>query len=101
MQLSAKLAGVHIPGAQPDLLAANPIQIAAKMRLDQPTRPIRFSLAHPLITANGEAVTAGSLGGKLKLDLPNLAPLAMLAGLDLQGHAALNLTGANHNGGEP
>jgi translocation and assembly module TamB len=98
VQLLAKLAGVHIPGAQPDLLAANPIQIAAKMRLDQPTRPIRFSLAHPLITADGEAVTAGSLGGKLKLDLPNLAPLAMLAGLDLQGHAALNLTGANHNG---
>ena len=70
----------RIPGAQPDLLAANPIEITAEMRLDQPTRPIHFSLAHPLITADGEAVTAGNLNGKLKLDLPNLAPMAMLAG---------------------
>ena len=97
-RLKAVLAGVRIPGDQPDLLAAAPVQITAEMRLDQATRPIHFSLAHPLITADGEAVTAGSPDGKLKLDLPNLAPMAMLAGLDLQGHAVLNLTGAYQNG---
>jgi translocation and assembly module TamB len=97
-RLRAVLAGVRIPGAEPDLLAASPVQVTAEMRLDQATRPIRFSLAHPLITADGEAVTAGNLGGKLKVDVPNLAPLAMLAGLYLQGHAVLNLTGANQNG---
>ena len=97
-RLRAVLAGVRIPGAQPDLLAASPVQVTADVRLDQATRPIRFSLTHPLITADGEAVTAGNLGGKLKVNLPNLAPLAMLAGIDLQGHATLNLTGANQNG---
>lgn len=97
-RLRAAFAGVRIPGVQPDLLAASPLQVTAEVRLDQATRPIRFSLAHPLITADGEAVTAGSLDGKLKVDLPNLAPLAMVAGLDLQGHAVLNLTGANQNG---
>jgi translocation and assembly module TamB len=96
-RLKAALSGVRIPGAQPDLLAASPLQVTAEMRLDQSTRPIRFSLAHPLITANGEAVSAGRLGGKLKVDLPNLAPLAMLVGLDLQGRAVLNLTAANQN----
>ena len=39
----------------PDLLAAAPVEVAADVRLDQPDRPIRFSLAHPLITAEGEA----------------------------------------------
>jgi translocation and assembly module TamB len=97
-RLKAVLAGVRIPGDQPDLLAAAPVQITAEMRLDQATRPIHFSLAHPLITADGEVITAGSPNGKLKLDLPNLAPTAMLAGLDLQGHAVLNLTGAYQNG---
>ncbi|MBV8119119.1 MAG: translocation/assembly module TamB domain-containing protein [Alphaproteobacteria bacterium] len=98
VRLRAMVAGIRIPGARPDLLAANPVQITAEMRLDQPTRPIRFSLAHPLITADGEAVTAGSLHGRLKLDLPNLTPLAMLAGTDLQGHALLNLTAALRDG---
>jgi translocation and assembly module TamB len=98
VRLRATLAGIRIPGARPDLLAANPVQITADMRLDQPTRPIRFALAHPLITADGEAVTAGNLSGKLKLDLPNLAPLAMLAEADLQGHGVLNLTAALREG---
>ena len=98
VRLRAVLAGTRIPGARPDLLAANPIEITAEMRLDQPTRPIHFSLAHPLITAHGEAVTAGNLNGKLKVDLPNLAPLAMLAGADLQGHADLNLIAAHRDG---
>ncbi len=97
-RLKAVLAGVRIPGGQPDILAAAPFQITAEMQLNQATRPIHFSLAHPLITADGEAVTAGNLGGKVNVGLRNLAPLAMLAGLDLQGHAVLNLTGANQNG---
>jgi translocation and assembly module TamB len=99
VQLEAALAGVRIQGARPDLFAAAPVRITAQIRLDEPTRPIRFSLAHSLVTVDGEAVTAGSsLGGKFKLGLPDLAPLAMLAGLDLQGHALLNLTAANQGG---
>jgi translocation and assembly module TamB len=98
VRLRTALAGTRIPGGRPDLLARNPIEITAEMRLDQPTRPIHFSLAHPLITANGEAVTAGNLHGKVKLDLPNLAPLAMLAGADLQGRAVLSLVAAQREG---
>jgi translocation and assembly module TamB len=98
VRLRAMLNAVRIPGPRPDLLAANPVQITAEMRLDQPTRPLRFALTHPLITADGKAVTAGSLNGRLKLDLPNLMPLAMLAGTDLQGHTVLNLTAALRDG---
>ena len=98
VRLQATLAGIRIPGPHPDLLAAAPVQITAEMRLDQPSRPIRFSLANPLITAEGDAATAGRLQGRVKLDLSNLAPLAALAGLDLQGHAVLDLTAALQDG---
>jgi translocation and assembly module TamB len=94
VRLRAALAGIHISGPRPDLLAAAPVQVTAEMRLDRPDRPIRFALAHPLITAAGEAATAGRLHGNLKLDLANLAPVAALAGLDVQGHAVLDLTAA-------
>jgi len=98
VRLSASLAGVRIPGPRPDLLSAAPVEVTAEMRLDQPDRPVHFSLAHPLITADGNATTTAGQHGQLKLDLPNLAPLASLAGLDLQGRAALDLTAAVQNG---
>jgi translocation and assembly module TamB len=98
VRLRAALAGIHIPGPRSDLLAAAPVQVTAEMRLDRPDRPIRFALAHPLITAEGEAATAGRLHGNLKLDLANLAPVAALAGLDVQGHAVLDLTAAIEDG---
>jgi translocation and assembly module TamB len=97
-RLKAELTGVRIPGPYPDLLAAAPIELKAEANLDQKDRPLRFSLTHPLITAEGEALTAGEARGTLKLTLPNLAPLAGLAGLDLQGHAVLNLTAAERDG---
>ncbi len=97
-QVQAALAGIRIPGSHPDLLAAAPVEVTAKIRLDHKDRPIRFSLAHPLITAEGEAVTAGELQGKLRLTLPNLAPVAELAGLDLQGHSVVDLTAAMRDG---
>ena len=94
LRLRAALARIRIPGPRPDLLASAPVQVMAEVRLDQPDRPIHFSLAHPLITAEGDAATAGRLHGNLKVDLANLAPVAALAGLDLQGHAVLDLTAA-------
>ena len=98
LRLSAAVAGIRIPGPRPDLLGAAPVKVTAEVRLDQPTRPIRFALAHPLITADGSALTAGGLRGKLKLNLPDLAPIAAAAGLDLQGHAILQLTAADRDG---
>jgi translocation and assembly module TamB len=96
--LQAALAGIRIPGPRPDLLAATPVEVTAEVRLDQRERPIRFSLAHPLITAEGEALTAGEPQGRLKLTLSNLAPVAQLAGLDLQGHAVVDLAAAMRDG---
>jgi translocation and assembly module TamB len=92
VRLEAALSGLRVPGPRPDLLAAAPVEIAAKARLDQSDRPIRFSLSHPLVTADGTAATAGRQHGTVVLALPDLAPLAGLFALDLKGHAALKLT---------
>jgi translocation and assembly module TamB len=98
VRLEAALAGIRVPGPRPDLLAAAPVRIAAQARLDRPDRPVRFSLTHPLLTADGTVATVGRQHGTVELALPDLTPLAALAGLDLQGHAALSLTAATSSG---
>lgn len=90
----ATLDGLRIPGPRPNLLAAAPVQVAAEVRFDRPDRPVRFSLKHPLLTAAGSAATSGQQRGELTLTLPDLAPLAAAAGLDLKGRAALDLRAA-------
>ena len=64
VRLQATLAGIHIPGPRPDLLAAAPVQVTAEMRLTSRAARSASALAHPLITAEGDAATAGRLQGK-------------------------------------
>jgi translocation and assembly module TamB len=98
VRLQAALAGIRTPGPRPDLLAAAPLEVAAEVQLDRPDRPIRFSLTHPLLTANGSGATAGQEHGELTLALPDLAPFSALAGLDLEGRAALDLRAEMRDG---
>jgi translocation and assembly module TamB len=91
VQLDASAAGLRIPGAKPDLLAASPLQLTAQMQLDSPTRPVQFSLTHKLITAKGEATTGEVMGGSVALALPDLAPFAAVGGVDLQGSAQFDV----------
>ncbi len=90
--LKASAAGLRIPGPKPDLLASAPLLLTADARLDDPARPVAFTLSHPLLSANGTAKTAGDLSAAVHLALPSLAPLASAGGVDLQGHAALDAT---------
>ena len=92
--LSATAEGVWLPGPAADLLTAAPVTLKADARLDDPTRPVTFALAHPLISVTGHATTDGPIGGQAHVDLPDLAALAALGKLEVQGHAALDLTAA-------
>ena len=92
---------VRIPGPNPALLAAAPLHADITARLDEPARPVRFSLTHPLIGLAGTARTAGALAADAVLTLPDLAPLAALAGLDLAGRTTLNLHAAQPRTGSP
>jgi translocation and assembly module TamB len=92
LDMTASAEGVRVPGPKPDLLASAPVAVTAGVRLDAPGRPLSFTLTHPLIGAEGSAETAAPLHGEMALRLPDLAPFAAAANLDLGGRAALSLT---------
>ena len=62
--------------------------------LDDPTRPVTFSLAHPRLTVDGTARTGGDLVADIDLGLPAIEPFAAVAGVDIQGSAHVKLHAA-------
>jgi len=98
VHVHAQLDGVTVPGRKPDLLAAAPVLLTADARLGAPDRPVVFTLHHPLIDASGTVHTAGEEQAELRLNVPQIGPLAAAAGLDLQGNTSLHLTGSRQSG---
>lgn len=82
------------PATQP--FAADPTRLTASLRLDDPAQPLRFTLAHPLLQATGQARLAAPGRVEAHLTLPDLAPIAALAGpavasQGLAGRTAIDL----------
>jgi len=90
--LHAILSGLRIPGRNPALFAATPIDLRADINLAAPNRPAHLHLAHPLVTADALARTAGQISALMQISLPDLAPLSAAEGADVRGHADLNAT---------
>ncbi|HEY1506609.1 MAG TPA: hypothetical protein VGF92_20060, partial [Stellaceae bacterium] len=80
---------VHVPGPQPDLLAAAPIALQAEAILDQPALQVTFTVTHPLIGVTGAAQLGGVMSATATISLSNLAPLAALGGTAIEGHGAV------------
>ena len=89
LNLVGLLAGLRLPGAQPDLFAAAPVAVRVTALLNEARRPVRFALSHPLLTASGEVDAAGTPSGSVSVTLPELAPYAAIAGVDIRGQATL------------
>lgn len=89
VDLSASLAGLHLPGPAGDLFQATPVEVSATAHLDTPTRPFSFTLTHKLLKAGGQGTAGATQNAAITLDMPNLAPIAAAFGVDLQGSAAL------------
>ncbi|MBN8898831.1 MAG: hypothetical protein J0H35_11710, partial [Rhodospirillales bacterium] len=85
---------MEIPGPKPDLLAADPLTLDATARLDAPDRPVTFTLHHTLLDATGSAQTAGPLKAHVRLQAPDLKPLAAAGGVELEGRTDLTLDAA-------
>ena len=94
VMLHAVAEGVRLPGPNPDLLAAAPLVLDGDIRLDDPLRPAKFRLSHPLLSVDGRAQTGGGLSASADLRLPDLAPFASLGGADLHGSTALQVRAA-------
>ncbi len=94
----ATVDGLRIPGPQPGLLAAAPVLLTADIRLDDPARPARFTLTHPLLQVDGTAKTGGDITAHVNLTAPDLTPLAAVGGVDLQGRTQLAIDAAMAGG---
>ncbi len=90
VDLKAALSGLRVPGPKPALFAAAPLTITATAMLQKPNRPVTFTLAHPLLTAAGEADTVGAVKGNIAVRFLSLAPLSALTTLDLKGSGTLD-----------
>ena len=97
----AVINGLRLPGSNPQLLQGSPVTVDATLQLDKPSRPIQLSLAHRLFTLRGSADTSAADGGRrsaeLELTLPDLAPLAALAGQVVRGSGSLSAHLQNEN----
>ena len=91
IQFRATVAGLALDAA-PGLFDAAPVQLTADADLAAPRRPVAFSVTHPLAALAG-TIEADTLAATATLDLPALNRLAALAGVDMQGQAALRLAG--------
>jgi len=95
---TATLSGLRLPGPYAALFAAAPVTLQAGMRLDEPGRPVRFALSHPLFAISGRFETGAAPGGTATVILPSLGPLSALAGVALAGHAKLTARVATAGG---
>jgi translocation and assembly module TamB len=94
VRLTGELAGLRLPGPDPDLLAAEPLTVEADAGLDQPNRPVHLVLRHRLFTAEADALTGNRRVLDVVLKLPELAPLAARAQTPLEGTLTANLHAA-------
>lgn len=85
----ATVEGLVLPGSQPRLLASSPLRLTATMRLSDASRPLRLTADHRLFSLQAQAVTTGPLRGSFALRLPDLAPLAAIAGEQVRGRSEL------------
>jgi translocation and assembly module TamB len=96
--LHAILTGLRLPGPKPGLFAAAPLDLTGAIRLDEPTRPVRFRLTHSLLTADGTATTAGAVTAQIHTVVPDIAPIAAIGAVDLQGRTEAIATLRMHHG---
>jgi translocation and assembly module TamB len=88
---TATVTGVHLPGRYSDLFAARPVAATLHADLTAATRPLRFTIHHPLLNLDGTAQTAGARSANVTLTVPSLAPFAAQVGTDLDARATLNV----------
>ncbi|MBS0273145.1 MAG: translocation/assembly module TamB domain-containing protein [Proteobacteria bacterium] len=83
--------GVRIQGDHPDIFAHAPVFVTAQANLASPSRPVRFSLSHPLASIKGSADTQGRTKIDADMTIPSLAPFAALEGEDVRGSASFHV----------
>lgn len=88
LHVEGRAEGLRPPVASPERFAESPLLLAGDADLRAQT--VNFILRHPLAEARGHVAGFGPLTGEVSLHLPELSPLAELAGLSLKGRSNLS-----------
>jgi translocation and assembly module TamB len=88
LHVEGRAEGLRLPVASPEHFAESPLLLAGDADLGAQT--VNFTLRHPLAEARGHVAGFGPLTGEVSLQLPELSPLAELAGLSLKGRSNLS-----------
>jgi translocation and assembly module TamB len=89
--LEAVVTGLIMPGAAADLFAHQPVTVKAGADLKASSRPVTFTVSHPLMNLQGQATTRGAVTATAQLAIPALAPFAATQGIDMRGTAGLDI----------
>jgi translocation and assembly module TamB len=91
--LHALIGGLRIAGLRPQLLADSPLNVDASMRLDREKWPLDLSASHRLFALHAVTEAAADDHGKrsaaVEVKLPDLTPIAALAGQRASGNAVI------------
>ncbi|HXI78822.1 MAG TPA: translocation/assembly module TamB domain-containing protein [Steroidobacteraceae bacterium] len=91
--LKALVEGLQIPGPQPRLFAASPLNVDATIQLNDPARPLDISATHRLFSlvahAGLQAQHDEKRSATVEIRLPDLAPWAALGGQNVRGSALI------------
>jgi translocation and assembly module TamB len=86
--LHAVVDRLRVPGPSPELLAGGPVTLDASAQLREANWPVRFTLRHDLVSAEGTAVATK---GQARLTIPDLSPFAALAGVEVSGSGRFDI----------
>ena len=86
----AVLERLVIPGPKPELLRDSPLTVDATVHMNDAARPVRLTATHTLFRLRVDARTVGKQTARVALSLPDLRPLAALAGQDVKGSSTIN-----------
>ncbi len=98
LTLDAKGSGLTLPGRVGTMFAAAPVSAHVVMQLDKPGRPADFTVSHAVLGGSGH--WSGGLldgAGNLTATIADLAPVAALAALQLQGRGTVKARFATHS----
>ncbi len=83
--------GVRIPGREPYVLGSAPLKLTADLHLGGKDPLAHFHGSHPMVALDGRAIFGDHLLLNASLNLARVAPFANLAGVELDGRAALTV----------
>ena len=92
LAFDGSIAGLRLPGSDPDLFARAPIAVRGRVGLQMPARPFSISLSHPLLGIDAQGTAGDMEHAEATITVPRLTPFAQRGGVDLDGRASLTAT---------